>query len=102
MGVIKSVREQEVVVVYDVLPEVYGSPEDAFEYLPEQIDVKEVWIELINPKTEKKRRINITDNLSAEEILRFEDNVLLSRAEIKQKFLSKKPEEKLDKLISEL
>jgi hypothetical protein len=89
MGTTKSVREQNVVIVYDVLPEVYGAPEDPFEYLPEQIDVKEVWIELENPKTGKKRRINITEDLSAEEILRFEDNVLKDREEIKRQFLLK-------------
>ena len=89
MAAIKTMRNQEVTVYYEVLPEIYGSPEDEFQYIPEQIDIKEVWLELRNLKTGKIRRINITDNVSGDEILKFEDDVMSHRAEIKRQFLSR-------------
>jgi hypothetical protein len=95
MAAIKTIRQQEVSVYYDVLPEIYGSPEvfglagDEFEYIPEQIEIKEVWLELKNLKTGKIRRINITDNISEDEILGLEDAVTAYRKEVKRKFLNR-------------
>lgn len=87
MATIKAIRQQEVLIKYKVLPEVYGSPEDDFIYLPEQIEIEEVWIE-IPSKTGKPRRINITDAVNDLEILEFEDAVIEQRAAIKKQFLS--------------
>lgn len=87
MATIKAIRQQEVIIEYKVLPEVYGSPDDDFIYLPEQIEIEEVWIE-IPSKTGKTRRINITDSVSDTEILDFEDAVIEHRAAIKKQFLS--------------
>ena len=89
MAEIKTTRNQEVTVYYEVLPEIYGSPEDEFEYIPEQIDIKEVWIQLKSTKTGKTRRINISDSVTEDEILKFEDAVMEYRAEIKRQFLSR-------------
>lgn len=89
MAAIKTMRDQEVTVYYEVLPEIFGSPEDEFEYIPEQIEVKEVWLELKNLKTGKVRRINISDTVTEDEILKFEDAVMDHRAYIKQQFLSR-------------
>ena len=88
MATIKTIRQQEVLVTYKVLPEVYGSPDDDFIYLPEQIEIEEVWIEVVNRKTGKVRRINITDSIEDHEILAFEDAVMENRAAIKKQFLS--------------
>jgi hypothetical protein len=96
MAAIKTMRHQEVTVYYEVLPEIFGSPEDEFEYIPEQIEVKEVWLELKNLKTEKVRRINISDTVTDEEILQFEDAVMAHRAEIKRQFLSRNPNAKFN------
>jgi len=89
MAEIKTIRNQEVTVHYEVLPEIFGSPEDEFEYIPEQIDIKEVWIQLKSTKTGKTRRINISDSVTEDEILKFEDAVMEYRAEIKRQFLSR-------------
>jgi hypothetical protein len=95
MAAIKTIRQQEVSVYYEVLPEIYGSPDlfgidsDEFQYIPEQIEIKEVWIELKNLKTGKIRRINITDNISEDEILGLEDAVTAHRKEVKRRFLNR-------------
>jgi hypothetical protein len=89
MDAVKSHITQDVLLNYNVLPEMYGSPDDDFEYIPEQIEIEEVWLELLNISTGKIRRINITETLSGDQILAFEDDVLSTRAEIKQRFLTK-------------
>jgi hypothetical protein len=89
MAAIKTMRNQEVTVYYEVLPEIFGSPDDEYEYIPEQIDIKEVWLELKNLKTGKIRRINITDTVTVDDILKFEDDVTSHRAEIKRQFLNR-------------
>jgi hypothetical protein len=87
---IKSTLSQDVVLNYTVLPEIYGSLEDEFEYIPEQIEIDEAWLELKNRKSGKIRRINITDTLSDDQIMKFEDEVTMYRAMIKRNFLNKK------------
>jgi hypothetical protein len=67
----------------------YGSIDDDFEYIPEQIEIEEVWFELRNLNTGKIRRINITETLNHDQILKFEDDVLAARAAVKQKFFTK-------------
>ena len=89
MAAVKSEILQDVLLNYSVLPEMYGSLYDDFEYIPEQIEIEEVWFELKNLKTGKIRRINITDTLNHDQIIKFEDDVLAARAAIKQKFLNK-------------
>jgi len=89
MAAVKSEIIQDVILNYSVLPEMYGSLDDDFEYIPEQIEIEEVWFELKNLKTGKIRRINITDTLNHDQIIKFEDDVLAARAAIKQKFLTK-------------
>jgi len=89
MGAVKSALMQDVLLNYSVLPEMYGSLYDDFEYIPEQIEIEEVWFELKNLKTGKIRRIKITDTLNHDQILTFEDDVLAARAAVKQKFLNK-------------
>jgi hypothetical protein len=89
MGAVKSEILQDVLLNYSVLPEMYGSIDDDFEYIPEQIEIEEVWFELKNLKTGKIRRINITDTLNHDQIIKFEDDVLAARAAVKQKFLTK-------------
>jgi hypothetical protein len=89
MGAVKSTILQDVILNYSVLPEMYGSLEDDFEYIPEQIEIEEVWFELRNLKTGKIRRINVTDTLNPDQILKFEDDVLATRAAVKQKFLTR-------------
>jgi hypothetical protein len=93
---IKSEITQDVVLNYTVLPEIYGSLEDEFEYIPEQIEIDEVWLELKNRKSGKIRRINITDTLSDDQILKFEDDVMLYRAMIKRNFLNKNRKDAYD------
>jgi len=95
MGAVKSEILQDVLLNYSVLPEMYGSIDDDFEYIPEQIEIEEVWFELKNLKTGKIRRINITDTLSHDQIIKFEDDVLAARAAVKQKFLNKKAKDLL-------
>ncbi len=89
MGVVKSEILQDVLLNYSVLPEMYGSIDDDFEYIPEQTEIEEVWIELRNLNTGKIRRINITETLNHDQILKFEDDVLAARAAVKQKFFTK-------------
>lgn len=96
MGTVKSEILQDVLLNYTVLPEIYGSLEDDFEYIPEQIEIEEVWFELINLKTGKIRRINITDTLSHDQILKFEDDVLTHRAAIKRNFLNRNRKDAYD------
>lgn len=93
---IKSTITQDVVLNYTVLPEIYGSLEDEFEYIPEQIEIDEAWLELKNRKSGKIRRINITDTLSDDQILKFEDDVMTYRATIKRNFLNKKRKDTYD------
>ena len=93
---IKSTITQDVVLNYTVLTEIYGSLEDEFEYIPEQIEIDEAWLELKNRKSGKIRRINITDTLSDDQILKFEDDVMTYRATIKRKFLNKKRKDAYD------
>jgi hypothetical protein len=95
MGAVKSEILQDVLLNYSVLPEMYGSIDDDFEYIPEQIEIEEVWFELKNLKTGKIRRINITDTLNHDQIIKFEDDVLAARAAVKQKFLNKKAKDLL-------
>jgi hypothetical protein len=96
MGAVKSEILQDVLLNYTVLPEIYGSLEDDFEYIPEQIEIEEVWVELKNLKTGKIRRINITNTLSADQIMKFEDDVLNRRDAIKRNFLNKKRKDTYD------
>ena len=96
MGAVKSEILQDVLLNYSVLPEMYGSIDDDFEYIPEQIEIEEVWVELKNLKTGKIRRINITNTLSADQIMKFEDDVLNRRDAIKRNFLNKKRKDSYD------
>lgn len=96
MGAVKSEILQDVLLEYSVLPEVYGSLTDDFEYIPEQIEIEEVWFELKNIKTGKIRRINITETLTDAQVLKFEDDVLATRSAVKQKFLRKVQNAKYD------
>ena len=96
MGAVKSEILQDVLLNYSVLPEMYGSIDDDFEYIPEQIEIEEVWFELKNLKTGKIRRINITDTLSDDQIMKFEDDVLTRRDAIKRNFLNKKRKDAYD------
>lgn len=93
---VKSTISQGVVLNYTVLPEIYGTLEDEFEYIPEQIEIDEVWLELKDRKSGKIRRINITYTLSDDQIMKFEDDVMTYRAMIKRNFLNKNRKDAYD------
>jgi hypothetical protein len=89
IGVFKTKLPQKVVVKYKVLPEIFGTSEDDFEYIPEQIELTEVKLEILNVKSAKFRAIHIIDSLSPTEIMELEDQIMAHRAKIKQEFQAK-------------
>jgi hypothetical protein len=88
-GVFKTKLPQKVMVQYKVLPEVFGTPSDTFEYIPEQIEITAVKLEILNVKSAKFRSIHIIDSLSPTEIMALEDEIMAHRAKIKQEFQEK-------------
>lgn len=89
MGIIKTTLPQRVTVAYKVLPEIFGTPEDEFEYIPEQIEITEVKLEILSIKSNKLRSIHILDSLSPAEILHLEDEVMAQREQVKRNYHAK-------------
>ena len=88
-GTIKTTLPQRVKVSYKVLPEIYGTPEDEFEYIPEQIEITEVKLEILSVKSNKLRTIHILDSLTPSEILGLEDEVMAQREAVKRNYHAK-------------
>jgi hypothetical protein len=86
-GAIETTRSQRVIVRYKVLPEIYGTPEDNYSYIPEQIEIIEVKLKLFNLKSEKSRVVNITDTLTDSEIIDLEDEIVEKRITWKKQYL---------------
>lgn len=89
VGVIKTTLPQKVVVKYKVLPEIFGTPDDDFEYIPEQIEITEVKLEILSIKSARLRAIHILDSLTSSEILSLEDEILAQREAVKRNYHAK-------------
>lgn len=89
VGAIKTTLPQKVFVKYKVLPEIFGGPDDDFEYIPEQIEITEVKLEILSIKSEKLRSIHILDSLTPSEILRLEDEIIAQREAVKRNYHAK-------------
>lgn len=89
IGAIKTTLPQKVFVKYKVLPEVFGTPSDTFEYIPEQIEITEVKLEILSIKSAKLRSIHVLDSLTPTEILGLEDEIIAQREAVKRNYHSK-------------
>lgn len=89
LNAIKTTLPQKVFVKYKVLPEVFGTPSDTFEYIPEQIEIIEVKLEILSIKSAKLRSIHVLDSLTPTEILGLEDEIIAQREAVKRNYHSK-------------
>lgn len=89
LNAIKTTLPQKVFVKYKVLPEVFGTPSDTFEYIPEQIEITEVKLEILSIKSAKLRSIHVLDSLTPTEILGLEDEIIAQREAVKRNYHSK-------------
>lgn len=89
LNAIKTTLPQKVFVKYKVLPEVFGTPSDTFEYIPEQIEITEVKLEILSIKSAKLRSIHVLDSLTPTEILGLEDEIIAQREAVKRNYHAK-------------